>query len=52
LIVGGGTVLDEDRQALAKIGIRGVFGPSSDSRDIIQFIRAHADTARRHHFIV
>ena len=47
LIVAGGTVLDEDRQALAQLGIEGVFGPGSDTRAIIEFIRARAIPARR-----
>lgn len=42
LIVAGGTLLDEDREALAECGITGVFGPGSDTRDIVRFIEGHA----------
>lgn len=42
LIVAGGTLLDEDREALAQDGIGGVFGPGSDTRDIVRFIEDHA----------
>lgn len=42
LIVAGGTLLDEDRQSLAADGIEGVFGPGSDTHDIIDFIERRA----------
>ena len=45
LIVAGGTVLNEDRAALAAEGIEGVFGPGSDTRDIIGFIDGHVRPA-------
>jgi methylmalonyl-CoA mutase C-terminal domain/subunit len=47
LIVAGGTVLNEDRDALTKLGIVGVFGPGSNTRDIVQFIRSHVSSTRR-----
>lgn len=47
LIVAGGTVLNEDRDALTTLGIDGVFGPGSNTRDIVQFIRSHVISARR-----
>jgi methylmalonyl-CoA mutase C-terminal domain/subunit len=47
LIVAGGTVLDEDRDALTKLGIDGVFGPGSHTGEIVQFIRSHVSSRRR-----
>jgi|ERR1700683_4835895 len=47
LIVAGGTVLDEDRDALTKLGIDGVFGPGSHTGEIVQFIRCHVSSRRR-----
>jgi methylmalonyl-CoA mutase, C-terminal domain len=47
LIVAGGTVLDEDRDALTKLGIDGVFGPGSNTGEIVQFIRSHVSSRRR-----
>lgn len=47
LIVAGGTVLKEDRDALTNLGIDGVFGPGSNTHDIVQFIRSHVSSARR-----
>ncbi|MBN1313915.1 MAG: cobalamin-dependent protein [Anaerolineales bacterium] len=38
LLVVGGTVLDEDRLALNRMGVRGVFGPGTDPDDIVRFI--------------
>ncbi|HSJ53454.1 MAG TPA: cobalamin-dependent protein [Anaerolineae bacterium] len=40
VVVAGGTVLDEDRRALEKMGVAGVFGPGTDTSDIVRFIRA------------
>jgi methylmalonyl-CoA mutase C-terminal domain/subunit len=47
LIVAGGTVLNEDRDALTTLGIDGVFGPGSNTRDMVQFIRSHVISTRR-----
>lgn len=47
LVIAGGTVLDEDRLALAAIGIDGVFGPGTDTGDVVAFIRSHASLDRR-----
>ena len=49
LVVTGGTVLDEDRLALAAIGIAGVFGPGTNTGDVVAFIRRHASVERRRH---
>ncbi len=35
----GGIIPDEDKEALNKIGIDGVFGPGTDTKDIIAFIK-------------
>jgi methylmalonyl-CoA mutase C-terminal domain/subunit len=47
LIVAGGTVLNEDRDALSKLGIDGVFGPGSNTRDIVAYIRSRVRSTRR-----
>jgi len=47
LVVAGGTVLDEDREALGAIGIQGVFGPGSNTSEIATFIRHNASVERR-----
>lgn len=47
LIVCGGTVLADDRQALAGFGIHGVFGPGSRIDDIVRFIREQVPADRR-----
>lgn len=47
LVVAGGTVLDEDREALGAIGIHGVFGPGSNTGEIASFIRENASVERR-----
>jgi methylmalonyl-CoA mutase, C-terminal domain len=38
LLVVGGTVLEEDKRALNKMGVEGVFGPGTDPDDIVRFI--------------
>lgn len=35
----GGIIPDEDKEALNKIGIGGVFGPGTDTKDIVAFIK-------------
>ena len=35
----GGIIPDEDKEALTKIGVEGVFGPGTDTKDIIEFIK-------------
>jgi methylmalonyl-CoA mutase C-terminal domain/subunit len=39
LVVAGGTVLEEDRRALEAMGVEGVFGPGTDTDDIVRFIQ-------------
>jgi methylmalonyl-CoA mutase C-terminal domain/subunit len=38
----GGIIPDEDKEALNKIGVDGVFGPGTDTKDIVEFIRKKA----------
>jgi methylmalonyl-CoA mutase, C-terminal domain len=47
LIVAGGTVLARDREALTRVGIQGVFGPGTDTREIVRFIRTSVPRGRR-----
>lgn len=39
LVVGGGTILPEDIQALKGMGVAEVFGPDTPLQDIVGFIR-------------
>ena len=39
LVIAGGIIPEEDHPALAKIGIKGVFGPGTSTQDIAEFIR-------------
>ena len=41
LVVAGGTIPDEDVDAVKRLGIAAVFGPGTPLRDAIQFIRDH-----------
>lgn len=47
LIVAGGTVLARDREALNALGIRGVFGPGTNTAEIVAFIRDAVPGTRR-----
>ncbi len=42
LVVVGGIIPDEDKQPLAEMGIRAVFGPGTNTADIVAYIREHA----------
>lgn len=35
----GGIIPDEDKETLNKIGVEGVFGPGTDTKDIVEFIK-------------
>lgn len=39
IIVAGGIIPEEDRAALKEMGIAGIFGPGSSTKDIVEFIR-------------
>lgn len=41
LVMGGGIIPAEDAPALKAAGIAAIFGPGTDTRDIINFIREH-----------
>lgn len=40
LLTGGGIIPEEDRQALLDLGVDALFGPGTDTRDIVDFIRS------------
>jgi methylmalonyl-CoA mutase C-terminal domain/subunit len=42
LVVLGGIVPEEDREALSAIGVSAVFGPGTSTNDIIAYINTHA----------
>lgn len=37
-VLAGGIIPEEDREALLQAGIKGIFGPGTSTRDIIEFI--------------
>ena len=39
LVIAGGIIPEEDHLALNKIGINGIFGPGTPTKDIAEFIR-------------
>lgn len=39
IVLVGGIILHEDIPKLKELGVRGVFGPGTDTRDIIKFIQ-------------
>ncbi|MGQ9586386.1 MAG: cobalamin B12-binding domain-containing protein [Anaerolineae bacterium] len=39
VVLGGGIIPDEDRQALQAMGVEAVFGPGTSTEEIISFIR-------------
>lgn len=42
LVIAGGIIPEEDHPALNKIGIKGIFGPGTPTKDIAEFIRKTA----------
>ena len=42
LVVLGGIVPEEDREALSQMGVSAVFGPGTSTNDIIEYINANA----------
>ena len=42
LIIAGGIIPDSDKEDLEKIGVAGVFGPGTSTRDVIKFIEESA----------
>ena len=44
IVVAGGIIPEEDREALQDMGVRGVFGPGTSTAEIVEFIHAaHAE---------
>jgi methylmalonyl-CoA mutase, C-terminal domain len=39
IVIAGGIIPEEDHAALNKIGIKGIFGPGTSTKDIAEFIR-------------
>jgi len=39
VVVAGGIIPQEDREALLAMGIQGIFGPGTSTREIVDFIR-------------
>jgi methylmalonyl-CoA mutase C-terminal domain/subunit len=39
LLCGGGIIPPEDAEALAKVGVGRLFGPGTDTRDIVQYLK-------------
>lgn len=42
LLMAGGIIPDEDIPALKKMGFRAVFGPGTDTREIVRFVQENA----------
>ncbi len=40
IVVAGGIIPEEDREALQDMGVRGVFGPGTSTAEIVEFIHA------------
>ena len=49
MVFAGGIIPDEDVPALNEIGVRGIFGPGTNTDDVITFVREQlgAKTGRR-----
>ena len=45
LLFAGGIIPDDDIPALTKLGFKAVFGPGSDTREIIDFVRKNTGKA-------
>jgi methylmalonyl-CoA mutase C-terminal domain/subunit len=39
LLLGGGIIPDEDKEALRKLGVKGLFGPGTPLREIVEYIK-------------
>ena len=44
LLFAGGIIPNDDVAAIKEMGFQGVFGPGTDTNDIISFVREHAPT--------
>jgi methylmalonyl-CoA mutase C-terminal domain/subunit len=43
IVLGGGIIPHGDHEALRKMGLRGVFGPGTSTKDIVEFIKQAAE---------
>ena len=41
LVVAGGIIPDVDVPKLDEIGIKGIFGPGTDTKDIVDFVKSN-----------
>lgn len=48
VVFGGGIIPDDDAASLKQKGIEAIFGPGTDTRDIVRFIEQHPLLAGRH----
>ncbi len=49
MVFAGGIIPDEDVPTLKKLGVRGIFGPGTNTEDVIAFVRAQLDDAETTH---
>ncbi len=47
LLLGGGIIPDEDKPALNRLGVYGLFGPGTSTQDIIEFIQKEVQKRRK-----
>lgn len=40
-VIGGGTIPDEDISGLKKAGVKAIFTPGTDTRDVVEWINKH-----------
>ena len=41
LVIAGGIIPEDDIEPLKKLGIKGIFGPGTPTREIVEFVREH-----------
>ena len=46
MVFAGGIIPDEDIPTLNKIGIRGIFGPGTNTEDVITFVHEQLGTSK------
>ena len=46
ILFAGGIIPDEDREQLARMGFKGIFGPGSSTLDIVEWARENAPARR------
>ncbi len=49
VVFGGGIIPDDDAETLKGRGIEAIFGPGTDTRDIVKFVEGHPQFADRFH---